>query len=72
MVLGLVFLSLLRFPLVGIIPPLLHAYLHLRVAFTRRTNGLKLESLKMQCFFRNGGAFDVKVLVVFISLSRIK
>ena len=41
-VLGLALLSLLLFPPVSIIPPMLHTHLHLQVALTRRTNGPSL------------------------------
>ena len=37
-----VFLWVLSFYLVSIIPPVLHTYLHLHVALTRRMNGRKL------------------------------
>jgi hypothetical protein len=44
--LGKLFLSVLPFPPVSIIPPVLHTHLHLQVALTRRTNGPSLGTLK--------------------------
>jgi hypothetical protein len=50
---------------VSIIQPMLHTFLHLRVALTRRTNGAMLETFQRQCFFGSRGAFGRKVLTLF-------
>jgi hypothetical protein len=53
---------------VSIIPPIFRALIHPHVALSRRETGEVWESSKNRCSFRNGGALDVKVLLLFPSL----
>ena len=48
---GQIFLRVLRFSPVSIIPPVLHTHLH--VILTRRTNGQRLINFHKQCAFGN-------------------
>jgi hypothetical protein len=49
---GLTFPRVLLFFHVTIIIPMLHTYVHLHVAITRRKNGRNLETLKKAMLFR--------------------
>jgi hypothetical protein len=66
MALGQVYLLVLLFSFVSIVPLLQHTDLHLRVALTRKTSRRNLGTFQTQTFFgRNGGAFDKNVLSMF-------
>jgi hypothetical protein len=45
-----------------IIPPVLHTYIHLHFAVTRKTSGLRLGAFQNRCSFGDLGAIDRKVL----------
>ena len=51
-----VFLRVLQFFPVYIIPPMLHTHLHLYVALTRRTNGRSLGTFQIAVLFRQSGS----------------
>jgi len=55
-----VFLPVLLLSPVSIIPPMLHTYLHLHVAVTRRTNARSLGTFQKAMFFGNRGAVHRK------------
>ena len=61
MALGQIFLPVIRFSPVSIIPPMLHTH-HIHVALTRGTNGRSLGTFQKQRSTENWGAFDIKVL----------
>jgi hypothetical protein len=68
--LGLVFLPVLQFSPVSIIPPMLHTHLHLHIALIRRRNGEVCEPTIKQCPLGNRGALARKVLpLLFLSRS---
>jgi hypothetical protein len=50
------------------IPPMFRTLIHPRVALTRRQTDEVWEPSKKKCSFRNGGALDIKVLLLFSSL----
>ena len=56
MELGQVFLPILRFSPVNIIPLVLHIHLHLHVALTSRTNGRVLGTFQQTVLFRKTGS----------------
>jgi hypothetical protein len=51
-----VFLPVLRFSPVTIIPPMLHTHLHLRVTLTRKTNRQSLGTFQQALLFRKTGS----------------
>ena len=55
-----VFVLVLRFSPVIIIPPMTHAYLHLHVAVTRRTNGQSLGTFQKVGLFCKSGSIGWK------------
>jgi hypothetical protein len=54
--LGQVFLPVLRFPPVSVIPSVFHIHFHLHVALTRRTNGRSLGTFQKAVLFRKSGS----------------
>ena len=63
--LGHVFLRLLRFSPVSIIPPLLRTHLHIQFAVIRRTNGRILGAFRKAVIFGNRGTLDRKEISLF-------
>jgi hypothetical protein len=64
--LGEVFLRVLRFHPLSIIPTALHIHLQLRVAVTRRTNGRSLGTFQKVKFVRKWGRIGYKNKLNFI------
>ena len=60
--LGQIYLPVLHFSPVSIIPPTLHNNLQLHVALTRRTNERILGTFQKQCCFANRGTLDRRVV----------
>jgi len=58
------FLPVLQFPPVRIIPPVLQTHLHLQVDPTRRRKGRSLGTFREQCSFRNPAALDRRMLLL--------
>ena len=52
-IMGQVYRPELLFSPVGIVPPMLHTYIHLHGALTRRTNGWRMRTFQKGRFFRN-------------------
>jgi hypothetical protein len=68
--LGQVFLRLLRFPPVSIIPPVLHTHLYLHTVLQRRTNGRSLGTSQKAMLFRNlGGGGGTLISLVLVPKS---
>ena len=67
--LGQVFLRVLRFSAVIIIPPMLPTPLYLHVAVNRRTNGRSLGAFQKQSYFGNGAHWIEKYF--FLSLKEL-
>ena len=62
---GQVYLRVLRFSPVSIIPPMLHTHLHLHVALNRRTKGRSLGTFEKAVFFRKSQNIGQKSTFTF-------
>ena len=67
---GQIFRRVLRFFPVSIIPPVLHNSLHLRVAFTRRTNDEAWEPSEKATLFRKSERSDKKKVLIHLTSPR--
>jgi hypothetical protein len=69
---GQVLLPVLQFFPVSIIPPMLHAHVHLRVSLARRTNGRSLGTFQEGMLFHISGSFGLKCTFTFLEFHRLK
>jgi hypothetical protein len=70
--LGQVFLQILRFSPVSIIPPILHTHLHLHLAITGRIKGRSLGTFQKAMLFRKSGSIGQGSAFTFFSLRSVK
>jgi hypothetical protein len=66
--LGQIFLRMLQFSPVSIIPPVLHTHLHLQAARTGKTNGQSLGTLQKALVFLKSGSIGYKSTFTFFHL----
>jgi hypothetical protein len=69
---GQVLLPVLQFCLVSIIPPMLHAHVHLHVSLGRRTNGRSLGTFQEGILFQISGSFGPKCTFTFLEFQGLK